>query len=544
MKTLAIIFILLFSCCSVFAQITQEWVSFYNGPINDEDLAFSVAVDGSGNVYVTGLSWSNTERDFATIKYNSSGVQQWVQRYNGPGNHQDESYAVQVDNSGNVYVTGRSRTGTTSETEDYVTIKYSSSGVQQWLQRYNGPGNGRDWPGPMLIDGSGNVYITGRSMGNGTNFDYCTIKYNTSGVQQWVQRYNGPGNDNDRAYYIAIDNSGNVYVTGASVGSGTGSDYATIKYNTSGVQQWVHTYNGPGNADDLAYSVFADNSGNVYVTGLSVGSGTGSDYTTIKYNSSGVQQWIQRYNSASNINDIATFLKVDGSGNVFVTGQCEVNSTDRDFTTIMYNSAGVQQWLQTYNGPKDPGDWGWRPTLAIDNLSSVYVSAYSRGSGAAIDIAIIKYNSAGVQQWVQTYNGPGNSGDGASSVQIDGSGNIYVTGTSISSTDNDFVTIKYSQQIGVQKISTEIPNSFSLSQNYPNPFNPETIINFQLPMSNYVKLNIYDALGREVATLVNEKLSPGTYEVDWNASDYPSGVYFYSISTSLFKETKRMVLIK
>lgn len=98
--------------------------------------------------------------------------------------------------------------------------------------------------------------------------------------------------------------------------------------------------------------------------------------------------------------------------------------------------------------------------------------------------------------------------------------------------------------IGIQKINSEIPSSFSLSQNYPNPFNPKTIINFQMPKSNYVKLIVYDAMGREVSTLVNEKLNPGTYEVEWNASNFPSGIYFYKLQTESLSKTKKMILVK
>ena len=133
------------------------------------------------------------------------------------------------------------------------------------------------------------------TFGSGTNYDYATIKYNSSGVMQWVQTYNGPGNVSDIAYSIAVDGSGNVYVTGYSSQGGTNSDYATIKYNSSGVQQWVQRYNGPGNGVDGAYSIAVDGSGNVYVTGQSYGGGTSLDYATIKYNSSGVQQWVATY---------------------------------------------------------------------------------------------------------------------------------------------------------------------------------------------------------------------------------------------------------
>ncbi len=98
--------------------------------------------------------------------------------------------------------------------------------------------------------------------------------------------------------------------------------------------------------------------------------------------------------------------------------------------------------------------------------------------------------------------------------------------------------------IGIQTISTEVPQSYSLKQNYPNPFNPVTNINFSLPVSGYVKLSVYDGLGREINTIVNEYLMPGTYNADWNASNYSSGIYFYKLQAGDFTETKRMVLVK
>jgi len=97
---------------------------------------------------------------------------------------------------------------------------------------------------------------------------------------------------------------------------------------------------------------------------------------------------------------------------------------------------------------------------------------------------------------------------------------------------------------GVNQTSTLVPDKFFLSQNYPNPFNPKTIINYQLSMFNYVTLKVYDATGKEVATLVNEKQNAGSYEVEFNGEGLPSGIYFYKLEAGDFVETKRMVLLK
>lgn len=89
-----------------------------------------------------------------------------------------------------------------------------------------------------------------------------------------------------------------------------------------------------------------------------------------------------------------------------------------------------------------------------------------------------------------------------------------------------------------------IPEKFNLRQNYPNPFNPTTKIEFNIPKVSQTKLIVYDVLGKEVVTLVNERLNAGSYEVDWNASGYPSGVYFYKLQTDNFVDTKKMILMK
>ncbi|MEO0134425.1 MAG: SBBP repeat-containing protein, partial [candidate division WOR-3 bacterium] len=254
----------------------------YNGPGNDYDEATSLFVDNQGNVYVTGISFgSSTYYDYATLKYDTNGNLLWVRRYNGPGNHNDAATSLFVDNQGNVYVTGCSYNILTDF--DYATLKYDASGNLLWERRYNGPGNDYDEATSLFVDNQGNVYVTGRSYDSLTNLDYATLKYDASGNLLWERRYNGPGNYNDGAASLFVDSDGNVYVTGSSEGSGTDLDYATLKYDTNGNLLWVRRYNGPGNGQDYPTSLFVDNQGNVYVTGDSWGSGTYYDYATIKY---------------------------------------------------------------------------------------------------------------------------------------------------------------------------------------------------------------------------------------------------------------------
>jgi hypothetical protein len=122
---------------------------------------------------------------------------------------------------------------------------------------------------------------------------------------------------------------------------------------------------------------------------------------------------------------------------------------------------------------------------------------------------------------------------------------------------NNAVTMEYSRNLGtgsgielvklnttvsVARLGGNLPQEFLLNQNYPNPFNPSTVISYQLSAASFVKLNVYDALGKEVATLVNGRQTAGFHTVTWNAQDFPSGIYFYRIVTGTYVTTKKMVL--
>jgi len=262
-----------------------------------------------------------------------------------------------------------------------------------------------------------------------------------------------------------------------------------VKYNASGVQQWVARYDGPGSSDDGATAIAVDGSGNVYVTGISYGSGTSYDYATVKYNASGVQQWVARYDGPGSYDDGATAVAVDGSGNVYVTGE-------------------------------------------------------SFGSGTFFDYATVKYNASGVQQWVARYDGPGSSDDGAAAIAVDGSGNVYVTGTARFADGYRYTTIKYRQITTGHTPEPELPAEFVLHQNYPNPFNPTTVIKFQVPSSKFVLLKVYNVLGQEVVTLVNEVKQPGRYSVVFDAGNLPGGVYCYRMTAGNFTQTRKLLLLK
>jgi uncharacterized delta-60 repeat protein len=458
-KILTILFFVLFAAPEAvwlwgsvpcFAQVDTAWVRRYDGPVNGGGCAYDLALDNSGNIYVTGLSLgSGTRFDYATIKYYPNGDTAWVRRYNGPTNDDDEAYAIAVDDSGNVYVTGISMGS--GGYWDYATIKYYPNGDTAWLRRYDGPGNRDDYASAIATDNSGNVYVTGPSWSSGTDYDFATIKYHPNGDTAWVRRYTGPTFLPDHANAIAVDDSGNVYVTGYSTGSGTSYDMTTIKYYPNGDTAWVRKYNGPVNGGDGAYAIAVDGSGNVYVTGYIEDNGPNwEDYATIRYYPNGDTAWVRTYDGPANYFDEAWALSIDDSGNVYVTGRSWGSGPYYDYATIKYHPNGDTAWVRRYNGSGNDDDFA--KAIAVDDSGNVYVTGYSTGSGTSYDVATIKYYPNGDTAWVHRYDGPANFSDEAYAIEVDTSGNVYVTGLSSvpvpgTSRDynNNYVTIKYIQ---------------------------------------------------------------------------------------------------
>ena len=319
------------------AQVSQEWVARYASPTPYSDIPYAMTVDADGHVYVTGTTATTGSNDWTTIKYNSAGDQEWLRTLDGGGN--DAAFAITTDDAGNVYVTGSSAGGFYS-----MTAKYSAAGEQLWVQSFTTIGEG-DAAVDIAVDHDGNVYVTGYNVETLTGLDIVTIKYSPGGAELWVRRYDS-ANGEDVPAAIALRRFRHLR---------DGPErwrFTTIKYDFNGVQQWVRNYSG-GFGADAAAALIVDAAGNLYVTGTSTGAGTNHDYATIKYDAAGNEQWVRRYDGPSTVlshdYDRAAALALDVNGNVFVTG----NSAD-DFATVKYDAAGTEMWVRRYGTAAAP----------------------------------------------------------------------------------------------------------------------------------------------------------------------------------------------
>ena len=489
----------------------QTWISRYNGPANDEDQAYGLGRDNSGRVFVTGTSWATgAGNDVLTIAYGQSGESLWAQRYDGSAHSDDLSRAIAVA-GGRVAVAG----GTTgaSALTDFLTIVYDATGTQQWSAAYDAPAGGNDHGLAVAIDSSGNTYAAGYATGDTTGWDFAVVKYNASGTRQWVGSY--ATMDEDYVAAVAVDASDNVYAAGSSGSPYTLTwDYVTARYNpSSGDTLWVRRLNGTANEDDEVRAMAIDNAGNVIVTGGSTNSGTGVDYTTIKYSSAGDTAWVRRYNGTASGTDWAYALAVDASNNVYVTGSSQDTATDMDYVTIKYDASGNRQWVARYDGPAHSFDEG--RAIAVDGSGNVFVTGGSTGSTTRTDYVTVRYDAAtGTEAGVRRYDGTANRIDEAVAMVLDGSGGVVVTGGSVGSgTGTDYATIHYGE-VGIE----EMTKSEGRRTN-AGPTVVRGTLNLQPAACDLQsEIVLLDASGRVVAALhqgANDvsRLAPGVYFV-------------------------------
>ena len=266
----------------------KRWEARYDGPGTGDDSALALAVSPDGaKIVVTGLS-DDVWNDYATVAYNATtGDQLWVARYDGPAKTTDTATSVKfAPNGETVHVTGYS---VGKNRDDVVTIAYDrATGRELWVARHDGPAHGLDMGFALDVSPDGSaVYVTGRSDGVGTKSDYVTIAYDTqTGNQRWAARFDGPAKGDDIAQDVQVSPDGSaVFVSGHSLGVGTNADYATVKYDAAtGAQLWSARYNGPANSFDGANALrVSPDSGRVFVTGHSFGIGTNREYATIAY---------------------------------------------------------------------------------------------------------------------------------------------------------------------------------------------------------------------------------------------------------------------
>lgn len=358
-----------------------------------------VAIDATGNIIVAGAeSTAANGFDAVVIKYDATGNQLWKQTFNDATNNLDDvAFAVAVDLNGNVIAAGISKDATTGN--DIWVRKYNSAGVTQWTQFFNGAQNLDDAAYGVTTDSKGDIFITGSVQnvaGQGTDI-FVAKAAGINGTLVWsdlVNNANGVAGGNDAGLGIALRTVGNVtsvVVTGYTAASASQLDGWTRKYTDGATPTavWTRTYAGVAGATDFGQGITFDPTGNVIAAGGESVTGQAFNVWIRKYDAVGNTTWTTKYNSAANLDDAPISLASDASGNVLVTGYESPANNHSDVWTEKLSPSGAVLWKQTFNGPADFDDAG--DAVAVDANGNVYVAGYIALSATNSTAWLTKY---------------------------------------------------------------------------------------------------------------------------------------------------------
>ncbi|MBI5476112.1 MAG: T9SS type A sorting domain-containing protein [Ignavibacteriales bacterium] len=537
------------------------WSARYNGFGLGNDIARGIVRNTNNEVYITGSSRNASgDNDYLTIGYTSSGAVKWISRYNSHLNTNDDAYAIGLSGTSRIYITGKSiQTGSFN---DIVTVCYAQSdGDSNWVRGYDGTAKDNDI-GIALLGGT-NPYIIGSSMGIGVGKDFTLLRHTgTNGNLSMSARFNGVANSDDVPSALA-STADAVYVTGQSKKL-KGSEFLIIKYVSSEIIKYRSF-----SQESLAIKAIS-----IKTTQKPTGGNVAEEAVKLAYPK--IKKGYAGYPGGM----------VVGSANPDSAGSYGWMRFDKGKNVSAFVSdTGLHRWFNLYGGvpfigeKKNPKKDKHNNHLAGELIAlKISIAASDAGVTAPTfgDIRFDDGNSGNpyynktLRQIVEltdnyiTYGGRYPDIDWhmidsiltminnsfADTLKIICRDPLVLTG--VKPVDSIWflkpAIAPLLEPLAFERDALALtPDYFELYQNYPNPFNPSTTISFSLPELCHVSLTIYDIIGREVMTLLdNQELDEGLMEINFDASSLSSGVYLYrlSISETNQQQFKKMLLLK
>ncbi|HEU4436524.1 MAG TPA: SBBP repeat-containing protein, partial [candidate division Zixibacteria bacterium] len=401
-------------------QVDTAWVRRYNGPGNGDDKAVAIAVDSSGNVYVTGSCFdSATGYDYCTIKYLPNGDTAWVRRYDGPGRpdglegQNDFAVALALDKAGNVYVTGTVATPLCLGgygSRDIVTIKYLPNGDTGWLRgTFAAFCDRADLSAlGLAMDSRSNLYIAGQGFHPMYGWYGIALKYDSGGNAVWgVSR--GLSDPSNALSPIAVDPMGNsVCVIGPE---------GIFKYDSLGNQVWAQPFLGTVVGLDLSNNVFINSFNGI-----------------AKLDPFGNLLWNQPFTPfpCGRCYEGTIALESNGDGSIYVAGfrgYWEILPEyffEENLLVAKFDSSGNRVWITGLSGDSGEVNVYIRPnSMALDMAGNVYLAGLR-----SRNFVTVKFDPNGNTEWFRTYDGPTGTTDEAKDIAVSNDGSVYVAGIS------------------------------------------------------------------------------------------------------------------
>jgi hypothetical protein len=579
-----IIFIFSIYVSIIQAQVDTLWTKTFGG--TDTDVGQSVQQTTDAGYIITGYTYSFGAGmgDVWLIKTDSCGNASWTKTFGG--SDRDEGYSVkQTSDSGYIIVGSTKSFG--SGDYDFWLIKTNADGDELWTKTFGGTGLDIGSSVQQTTDGGYIIVGWTSSFGSG-DYDFLLIKTNADGDELWTKTFGGTGSDVGRSVQQTAD--GGYVMTGYTESFGYSGDVWLIKTDALGDSLWTKSFDC-GNTTDYGVSVQQTIDEGYIITGDKFTFGPGyHDVLLIKTDSYGNPIWTKSY--GGNDSETGRSVQQTRDGGYIITGGGDAGIELEEVWLIKTNDVGDTLWTKTFGGSSS--DWGNSVQQTKDGGYIITGITESFGYGSSdvwlikttpdttiVPVELTSFTATTIVNEINlnwsTATETNNSGfeilriaqndnDKWNTIGFVPGFGTTTEAKSYSYTDSKVSAGKYTYRLKQidfdgsfeysQEVEVEVsaPLTFSLEQNYPNPFNPSTKISWQVPIGSWQTLKIYDVLGNEVATLVDEYKPAGSYEVEWNANGFPSGVYFYQLLVSALQskdgraenyiETKKMILLK
>ena len=420
-----------------FALVNIDTVMYY-GTTDTLDY-MPVQINTNGDVVIAGnQKMSSTQYDAMTAAESVNAVNLWIDSYN-PSTDKAFIVASTHDQAGNIYNVGAVRQSSTNSL-DFLVIKYDAGGSQQWVYTYNGPDGLNDVACGITLDPAGELYVTGTSDGLGTGPDYTTIKLDANGNEIWTVRYdhNNVFDIPAAVYYDQVNNS--LVVTGSSGSSFTDWDFATVEYDPGSGQQLVETRisNAGGVGQDKAFALAADSLGNVYVTGTTY-NGSNYDVQVVKLDQNLNAVWTRTLDLGG-FDDAGLSVALDDSLNLYFTGFGSRSASEKEMFLFKYSNNGTFRWKGSFMNGINMSSEGLR--VKVKSGKEIFVGGNLTQNGNQ-DIVLMRFNEKGKLDLFTTYDGQSGGKDQFMDMVYEGS-KLFVTARSFNGTNDDNILIHYS----------------------------------------------------------------------------------------------------
>jgi Secretion system C-terminal sorting domain/Domain of unknown function (DUF5122) beta-propeller len=534
-------FILLYCYCSLLTVYSQNQFQIAIGGTGNE-YAYSIKRTTDGGYAAAGgtTSFGAGSGDFYIVKIDGSGNLQWTRTIGGAA-YEGALFIVQTTDGGYA-VAGYTQSFGAGNSDFYI-VKLDAGGNFQWNRTIGGANEDVALAIVQTTDGGYAAAGYTYSFGAGDR-DFYIVKLDASGNLQWNRTVGGTNYDYGETIIQTTDSGCAVAGFTYSFGAGSG-DFYIVKLDASGNLQWNRNIGGTD--ADYCLSVIQTTDGGYAMAGQVNSFGAGSnDFYIVKLDAGGMLQWTRAVGGA--YLDYGESVMQTTDGGYAVGGLTySFGAGDQDLYLVKLDAAGNFQWNKAVGGTNT--DYAESIVQATDGgyVGAGHTNSFGAGD---FDMYIVKFDASG-NTCADTTSPPGQSVTGGTisspTPTVTTPSPVVTTPSPTTGTGGTVTTI--CTFTGIQPFSKEIPESFKLHQNYPNPFNPTTKIKFSVPAVGQrhafdLRLIVCDILGREIQTLVSEELTPGTYEVNFDGSNLPSGVYYYKLEAEGYAETRKMVLVK